>query len=154
MSPRARAVLAATAVLALLGPRGALAEPASKSPPDPDEPALAALALALAAVPLPQPADPGQVQEPRVEIVVTFAARSLVFDELPRLRTTLGGAGPRRAVWHVERTNLPARIEQGVEYRDVKLRVTLVSAVDEFEALLDDARRVASGIRTEDATPR
>lgn len=154
MSPRARAALGAVAVLALLGPRGAVAEPSSKSQPDPDEPALAALALALATVSFPQAADPAQVQEPRVEVVVTFAARSLVFDELPRLRTTLGGAGPRRAVWHVERTNLPAHVEQGVEYRDVKLRVTLVSAVDEFEALLDDARRVASGIRTEDATPR
>ena len=153
MSPLARAALAA-AIVAVLGPRGALAEPTSKPQTDPDEPALAALALALAAVPVPQQADPGQVKEPRVEVVVTFAARSLVFDELPRLRMTVGGAGPRRAVWHVERTNLPARVEQGVEYRDVKLRVTLVSAVDEFEALLDDARRVASGVRTQDATPR
>lgn len=154
MSPRARTALTAAAVLALLGPRGAAAEVSSKSQPDPDEPALAALALALASVPVPEQADPGQVKDPKVELVVTFSARSLVFDELPRLRTTLGGAGPRRAVWHVERTNLPARIEQGVEYRDVKVRVTLVSAVDEFEALLDDARRVASGIRADDAAPR
>lgn len=150
MSPRARTALA---VLALLAPLVASAQPGAKPSPDPDDPALAALALTLAAVPVPEQADPGQVRDPRVELVVTFSARSLVFDELPRLRTTLGGAGPRRAVWHVERTNLPARIEQGVEYRDVKVRVTLVSAVDEFEALLDDARRVASGIRAEDATP-
>jgi hypothetical protein len=151
MSPRARTALAA--LLALLAPLAAAAQPGAKSQHDPDDPALAALALALAAVPVPEQADPGQVKDPRVELVVTFSARSLVFDELPRLRTTLGGAGPRRAVWHVERTNLPARIEQGVEYRDVKVRVTLVSAVDEFEALLEDARRVASGIRAEDATP-
>jgi hypothetical protein len=152
MSLRVRSVYAA-AVLAIVVPHAAGAQPTAASLPDPDEPALAALALALATVPVPQQGDAAQVKEPRVELVVTFTARSLVFDELPRLRVAFGG-GPSRAVWRVERTNLPARVERGVEYRDVKVRVTLVSAVDEFEGLLDDARRVASGIRTEEASPR
>jgi hypothetical protein len=153
MSPRARTMTTALAVLACIGPNAAEAESAA-SPQDPDEPALAALALALAAVPVPPQADPAQVKEPRVEMVVTFSARSVVFDELPRIRMAFGGAQPRRAVWQVERTNLPARVERGVVYRDVKVRLTLVSSVDEFEALIEDARHAASGIRSEGAAPR
>ncbi len=156
MSLRARTAFAALAALACMGPRAAEAQSAARAPPDPDEPALAALALALAVAPIPPQAEPARgeaVKEPRVELVVTFAARSLVFEELPRIRMAFGGPGPRRAAWQVERTNLPTRVERGVEYRDVKVRLTLSSTVDEFEALIEDARRVASGIRTEEAAP-
>jgi hypothetical protein len=151
MSLRARSALAALAISVVFpAPRAAQAQ--SAAAPDPDEPALEALALALAVAPVPPQAEPDRgdaVQEPRVDLVVTFAARSLVFDEIPRIRMSFGGSGPRKAVWKVERTNLPARVERGVEYRDVKVRLTLSSTVDEFEALIEDARRVASGIRSE-----
>jgi hypothetical protein len=145
MSLRARTLFAIT--VACVTPCAAVAQTAA---PDPDEPALEALALALAVAP-PQPEAGGgdAVQEPRVDLVVTFAARSVVFEEVPRVRMAFGGSGPRRAVWKVERTNLPARVERGVEYRDVKVRLTLSSTADEFEALIEDARRVASGIRAE-----
>ena len=152
MSLRARTAFAAFVVLVWMGPHAVLAQQAARPPPDPDDAALASLVLALAAVPVPQQADGGTVEEPRVELVVTFAARSLVFEEIPRIRVAFGG--PRHATWQVERTNLPARVERGVEYRDVKVRLTLWSTVDEFESLLEDARRVAGGIRTEEATPR
>ncbi len=155
MSLRARTAFVAIAIpVVCVAPCAAEAQAAAAQ--DPDEPALEALALALAVAPvLPQP-EAGRddsVQEPRVDLVVTFSARSLVFDEVPRVRMAFGGPGPRRAVWKVERTNLPARVERGVEYRDVKVRLTLSSTVDEFEALIEDARRVASGIRTDKATP-
>jgi hypothetical protein len=155
MSLRARTVFAITVVC--VTPCAAEAQAAAAQ--DPDEPALEALALALAVAPLPPQPDSGRadaldaVKEPRVDLVVTFAARSLVFDEVPRIRMAFGGSEPRRAVWKVERTNLPARVERGVEYRDVKVKLTLSSTVDEFEALIEDARRVASGIRSEKATP-
>jgi len=154
MSLPTRAAWAALAALVCMGPRAVEAQSDERPLPDPDEAALAALALTLAVVPVPEAADVRSVKEPRVELVVTFAARSLVFDELPRIRMAFGGPGPRRAAWQVERSNLPARIERGVEYRDVKVRLTLWSTVDEFEALIEDARRVASGIRTEEAAPR
>lgn len=151
MALRARTAAISIAITVVgLAPRAAEAQVAAT--PDPDEPALEALALALAVAPVPPQTEPDRadaVQEPRVELVVTFAARSLVFDEVPRIRMTFGGSGPRKAVWRVERTNLPARVERGVEYRDVKVRLTLTSTVDEFEALIEDARRVASGIRAE-----
>lgn len=154
MSLRARTAFAALAALVCMFPGAVQAQEAASPPTDPDEAALASLALALAAAPVPQQADGGTVKEPRVELVVTFAARSLVFEEIPRVRVAFGGPGPRRATWQVERTNLPARVERGVEYRDVKVRLTLWSTLDEFEALLEDARRVAGGIRTEEPAPR
>ena len=155
MALRARTVFAALA-FTVVGAAPCAAGAQAAAATDPDEPALEALALALAVAPVPPQAEPGRgdaVQEPRVDLVVTFAARSLVFDDIPRIRMAFGGSGPRRAVWKVERTNLPARVEPGVEYRDVKVRLTLSSTVDEFEALIEDARRVASGIRSEKATP-
>lgn len=156
MSLRAtRTAFVALAVLVCTGPRIVQAQQEARGPPaDPDEAALASLALALAAVPVPQQADAGAVKEPRVELVVTFSARSVVFEEIPRIRVAFGGPGPRRATWQVERTNLPARVERGVEYRDVKVRLTLRSTLDEFEALLEDARRVADGIHAEEPAPR
>ena len=151
MSLRARSAFAALAITVVwLAPRAAAAQ--SPAAPDPDEPALEALALALAVAPVPPQAEPERgdgVQEPRVDLVVTFAARSVVFDDVPRIRMAFGGSGPRKAVWRVERTNLPARVERGVEYRDVRVRLTLSSTVDEFESLIEDARRVAAGIRSE-----
>lgn len=153
-SLRARIAFVAFAAGVCLRPWAAEAQPAGRGAPDPDDPALAALALALAATPVPQPPDGTAVKEPRVELVVTFTARAVVFDELPRIRVAFGGPGPRRAAWKVERTNLPERVERGVEYRDVKVRLTLWSAPDEFEALLEDARRVAGGIRAEGTVPQ
>lgn len=158
MSLRARTALAVLAVLACLTPSFAAAEPPATTLRDRDEFALAALALSLAAAPVPPQAEPERgsaatAEAPRIELVVTLAARSVVFEELPRIRMTFGGPGPRPAVWQVERTNLPARVEPGVEYRDVRVRLTLSSTVDAFESLIEDARRVASGIRMEDAAP-
>jgi hypothetical protein len=152
MSLRARTVFGAIAFTVVsMAPCAAAAQQAAAQ--DPDEPALEALALALAVAPAPPQAEGGadSVAEPRIDVVVSFAARSLVFDEIPRIRMAFGGPGPRRAVWKVERTNLPARVERGVEYRDVRVKLTLSSTVDEFESLVEDARRVAGGIRAEKA---
>jgi hypothetical protein len=155
MSPWARAALAAVAALALATDGAAFAEAPALRSLDADEAPLAALALALAAVPVPQlgAAEPGReaaIPEPRVDVAVTLAARSVVFDEPPRIRVTFGRPGPPRAAWRLERRNLPARVEPGVEYRDVEVRLTLSATVDELASLVADARRVAGGLRGDD----
>lgn len=157
MALRACTAFAVLAVV-LFSPRCAGAQPLASPSRDTDESALAVLALALAVAPVPQQGTPLAAggagdDEPRIELVVTVAARSVVFDELPRIRVAFGGAGPQRAVWHAELTNLPTPIEPGVEYHDVQVRLTLSSTLDEFESLIEDARRVASGIRMEGASP-
>jgi hypothetical protein len=156
MSPRAPAALAALATLASLMPGAAAADDAAGRSPDPDDAPLAALALALAAAPVPQIERPGPgaeaaTREPRVDLAVTLVARSVVFEELPRMRMVFGRPGAPRAAWRVERENLPVRVEPGVEYRDVSVRLALSCAPGELESLVEDARRVTRGLRLEKA---
>jgi hypothetical protein len=90
MTPRARAAVAALVAFACHAGGAAAAEAPPIGSLDGDEAALAALALAFAAAPVPQPGKPepggdAATREPHVDLEVTFAARSVVFDELPRI---------------------------------------------------------------------
>jgi len=140
-------LLAALAAAGLLAPRPSAAEPAPELAAD--DVALTALALALATAPAPEELPPARSGEPpRIELVATVRAARLVFDEVPRLRVAYGGT--RRVAWRAERRNLPARVAPGVLYEDVEVKVSLTGRLEEVEALLQDARRAAQGIR---ATP-
>jgi hypothetical protein len=145
MNPRVpllAAVAAATAALPLAAP----AEPPGLTA---DDATLAALAFALATAPPPDELAAARAGDgPRVEVVATVHAARVVFDAPPRLRVAYGGGGGRVA-WRAERTNLPARVQPGVAYEDVVVRVTVVGPVEELAALLEDARRAGQGIRHE-----
>jgi hypothetical protein len=152
MALRVRSVAAAVLLFPLaLVPCAAWAEDPSPRFPALDDAALAALALALAVAPVPEeagwPAD-APAALPEVELYANVTARTLVFELLPRVRLAFGG-GPRRAVWRVQRVNLPARVEPGLVYRDVEVRLTLAGTADAIESLLRDARLAAAGIRIE-----
>ncbi|ACL67216.1 conserved hypothetical protein [Anaeromyxobacter dehalogenans 2CP-1] len=145
--------LALAALAAALLPRLAHAEaPAATPAARLDEAALVALAVALAVSPAPA-LDPaaGAADPAAVELGATVRLRQVTFEERPRIRVTLAGAGPARAWWKVERTNLPAEVEPGVVYRDVVLKLTLGGPADAVQALLDDAARLAPGVRIEPA---
>jgi hypothetical protein len=120
-----------------------------------DDPTLVALAVALAVSPAPPPHAPaaGETRlakaEPRLELVATVRAKSVVFDAVPKVDVTFAREGPRRTVWRTERTNLPARVEPGVVYRDVAVRLTLESTAEELAVLLRDAKRASRGLRLE-----
>jgi hypothetical protein len=136
-----RSTLAALAALVL--PVVAHAD----APPLMDERAVAALAIALSVSPAPQlgPAPAGDGDA--LELSATVRARAITFDEVPRVRVSLTGAGPLRVRWTTERVNLPDRIEPGVVYRDVVIKLRLESSPAQVEALLADARRMAEGVR-------
>ncbi|ABC83518.1 hypothetical protein [Anaeromyxobacter dehalogenans] len=147
--------LAAAALAAALLPCPAHAEaPAAPPAPRLDEAALVALAVALAVSPAPA-LDPaaGAADPAAVELGATVRLRQVTFEERPRIRVTLAGSAPARAWWKVERTNLPAQVEPGVVYRDVVLKLTLGGPADAVQALLDDAARLAPGVRIERASP-
>jgi hypothetical protein len=132
----------------------------SGSTPVADDATLIALAVALAcAEPLvatvaAEPAPAAAVPAPEIELVATVRARSLRFEEIPRLDAILrGGAVGRRTSWKAERVNLPPRPEPGTVYRDVQVRLTVVTDPDGLGTLLREAKRAARGIRLEDAPP-
>jgi hypothetical protein len=120
-----------------------------------DDPTLIALAVALAVSPAPQveegvPAEPPPArEEPQLELVATVRAKSLVFEHVPTVDVTFTGNGKRRTVWRTERTNLPARVEPGVVYRDVAVRLTLTSTMEDMAVLLRDAKSAARGLTVE-----
>jgi hypothetical protein len=121
-----------------------------------DDPTLVALAVSLACagapdaseVPpgaTPAPADAG----PELELVATVRAKTLRFDEVPKVDVRFTGKSPRRTVWKTERVNLPIHPEKGVVYRDVAVRLTITSTIEELAELLGQAKRVSRGIHLE-----
>jgi hypothetical protein len=132
---------------------GARAEGAGQPP---DDLALLALAVALsaseaqasAAAP---PLASGPDAPPRTELAATVRAKALRLDEVPDAEPLLALA--RRTSWTAERLNLPARPEPGVIYRDVEIRLTVAGELEDVTALLEEARRAASGIRLEPEPP-
>lgn len=155
---------AAVGLIALLGaaaPAWTLANEAQGAPgPLADDATLIALAVALACADAPEavaapPAAPSGVKAagPELELVATVRAKSLEFDEVPKVNVVFKGNGKRRTVWKTERVNLPAHPEPGVTYKDVEVRLTVTSDVDELSSLLNEAKRAARGVRIERPDP-
>ncbi|HEX5725954.1 MAG TPA: hypothetical protein VFX98_10850 [Longimicrobiaceae bacterium] len=100
----------------------------------------AALAVLLAAAPplaaqdapCPAPADSAAVvdttgRRPDVRILGSVSARELRFESEPRARLRLTGCVAGDSVRVLERRNLPERVQPGVVYRDVFIRVEIAA---------------------------
>ena len=100
-------------------------------------------------VPAPEPQATANApgNEPQLELVATVRARSIVFADVPHVNLQFTGSGPRRTAWRIERVNLPARVQPGVVYRDVTVRLTLTTTMDDLAVLLRDARAASRGLR-------
>jgi hypothetical protein len=152
------AVAIAVAIGATLPPPVAWAEP----PPEPslvaDDAAVVALALALACLDPPATSPAGAAAPesagPSVELVATVQARVLRFERVPELAALFRGGDPGSTAWRAERVNLPRHPVAGVTYRDVSVRVTLTTPLDDLEPLLRAAKRAAWGVRIEQEAPR
>jgi hypothetical protein len=123
-----------------------------------DDATLIALAVALSCADAPEtiaapPAEPARVTPtgPELELVATVKARALKFDQVPEVNVVFVGNGARRTVWKTERVNLPARPEAGTVYKDVEVRLTITSDVDELSSLIREAKRASHGVRIETA---
>jgi hypothetical protein len=124
-----------------------------------DDATLIALAVALSCADAPDavtapPAEPATVTPagPELELVASVKAKAIKFDEVPKVNVVFRGGG-RRTVWKTERVNLPVRPQAGVTYKDVEVRLTITSDIDELSSLLRDAKRASRGVRIEQAPP-
>jgi hypothetical protein len=146
----------AAALHAALAPALVLADAPGGAAPLADDPTLVALAVALACAdappdaPAPEPG-PEAAPAPELELVATVRAKALRFEEVPQVSVAFTGSGRRRTTWKTERVNLPMRPEAGVTYRDVQVRLTITSGVEELSELLRRARLAARGVRIEAA---
>lgn len=121
-----------------------------------DDPTLIALAVSLACAEAPDaaespPSGPETIAPagPELELVATVRAKALRFDEVPKISIKFLGKTPRRTVWKTERVNLPVHPEPGVTYRDVAVRLTVTSSLEELSSLLAQAKRASRGITLE-----
>jgi hypothetical protein len=123
-----------------------------------DDPTLIALAVALSCSDAPEvveaapqgPSAPAATG-PEIELVATVRAKTLRFEEVPKVDVVFRGTGKRKTVWRTERVNLPMHPQPGVVYHDVQVRLTISSDLDELTSMLREARRASRGIRIEDA---
>jgi hypothetical protein len=135
------------------------AEAEADAAPLADDATFIALAVALScadapdAVAAPPPTEPSQVPAagPELELQATVRAKSLRFEEVPKVDVVFRGSGLRRTAWKAERVNLPAHPVAGVTYEDVQVRLTITSDLDELSSLLREAKRASRGVRIEQA---
>jgi hypothetical protein len=148
-------VLAVLAAVALLPATRAVAQAAPS--PLADDPTLIALAVSLACAHgleggeqlTPPEAQAPTAKGPELELVALVRAKAIRFDEVPHIDVKFKGSGKRRTTWRTERVNLPMHPEPGVVYRDVAVRLTVTTTVDELGDLLAQAKRASTGIRVE-----
>lgn len=150
------AAVGVVAILAAAVPGLAAAGEVGGSTPLADDPTLIALAVALScaeaplALEAPPSAEPGVTAEgPELELVATVRAKALRFDEVPKVDVLFRGNGKRKTVWKTERVNLPLRPQPGVTYRDVQVRLTVTSDLEELTSMLREAKRASGGVRIE-----
>jgi hypothetical protein len=142
-----------------LGASPARAETPGGGGPLADDATLIALAVSLACADAPDgtatpPRDASPSPDhPELELIATVRAKALKFDQVPHVNVAFSGSGPRRTMWKTERVNLPMHPEAGVVYRDVQVRLTVTSTVEDLGALLAQAKRAARGIHIEAAAP-
>lgn len=149
--------LSGIVVLAVVGVSPAARAEAGASPLA-DDPTLIALAVALSCSDAPEvveaapqgPSAPAATG-PEIELVATVRAKTLRFEEVPKVDVVFRGSGKRKTVWKTERVNLPMHPQPGVVYHDVQVRLTISSDLEELTSMLREAKRASRGIRIEDA---
>ncbi|MFL5272724.1 MAG: hypothetical protein ACJ79E_11755 [Anaeromyxobacteraceae bacterium] len=151
---------AAWALALLLGSavswKASAAETQGDAAPLADDATLIALAVALSCADAPDapgapPAEPPRVTPtgPELELVASVKAKTLKFDEVPKVNVVFKGNAARKTVWKTERVNLPQNPQAGVTYRDVEVRLTITSDIDELSSLIREAKRASHGVRIE-----
>ena len=85
-----------------------------------------------------------------LSITATVTARELRFDAVPNPTVEFTGKPERRTEWSAERQNLPRPVEPGVTYRDIGIRLKIVSVFADIDRIVAEA---LGEVPTTDALP-
>lgn len=102
-------------------------------------------AAAQTPAPTPSPQPPSQsssrVSEDEADLAITanVTARSLRFEAVPNVSVEFPGRPRRETAWEAERTNLPRPVQPGVTYRDVGVRLKIVSVFADIDRIVAEA---------------
>lgn len=79
------------------------------------------------------------VEEADVAITATVRARELRFEQVPNPTVEFTGQPERRTAWEADRENLPPSVEPGVTYRDIGIRLRIISRFADIERIVAEA---------------
>lgn len=85
--------------------------------------------------------DASQVSEESSDLAITatVTAKELRFDVVPNPTVEFPGSPQRDTVWDAERDNLPRPVEPGVTYRNIGIRLKIVSRFADIERIVAEA---------------
>lgn len=73
----------------------------------------------------------GKPQNPDIALGADVKMSKLYFEEVPDPEVDFRGSTRRNSVWKSRRENLPDRAQEGVVYRDAKIRLRIATEVVE-----------------------
>lgn len=79
------------------------------------------------------------VESADVSITATVRARELTFEVVPNPTVEFPGRHKRDTVWDAVRENLPPAVQPGVTYRDIGIRLKIVSRFSDIERIVAEA---------------
>jgi hypothetical protein len=72
-------------------------------------------------------------------IIANVTAKELRFDAVPNPTVEFPGQPKRDTEWSAERTNLPPQVQPGVTYRDIGIRLKIVSRFADIDRIVAEA---------------
>lgn len=84
-------------------------------------------------------------------IIANVQANELRFDAVPNPTVEFPGHPARATEWSSERTNLPPQVQPGVTYRDIGIRLKIVSLFPDIDRIVAEA--LGETPTTDDASP-
>jgi hypothetical protein len=71
----------------------------------------------------------GQPRSPDIALDADVRTRELYFEEAPEPEVRFRGNTRRNSVWGSERENLPDQVQEGVAYRDARVRLRIATEI-------------------------
>jgi hypothetical protein len=132
-----RTTICLAALLTLCALPAAGAQPRRSAAPRPSP----AQTPAPAASPQPAPQASPQVSEDEADLAITanVTAGAVRFEAVPNVTVEFPGRPRRETSWEAERTNLPRPVQPGVTYRDVGVRLKIVSVFADIDRIVAEA---------------
>lgn len=84
-------------------------------------------------------------KSPDIDLTATVKARELCFDEVPDTEVRFWGHPERNSVSGTERENLPEKVQRGVTYRNVSVRLRIASELIDDRLDLSKDRKEEQG---------
>jgi hypothetical protein len=88
---------------------------------------------------LPDIRNDPDVKAADIAIIANITAAELRFDVVPNSTVEFPGKPQSETIWHADRFNLPDKIEPGVTYRNIGIRLKITSRLADIDRIVAEA---------------